>query len=231
MQPLGSDVQLDAAVAPRDGESGLRPQGGLVLHPELVFAIDQDVRLRHWIAMHHEHVFDDVPSAVELHGIGLKRSDGVGDRRQHLVADRDGARREPRFLSAVRGDDRNGLARVAYASCSQHGLVRLHQAKELARRKLVRRDHCADAAQPFRSRDVDADDACVRMRASKGRAEKHPFAVEIAAVKELALDLGHGIRPLDRLADAAADPRPYRRDAHRPYIPADARCTASRIFP
>src|SRR2546430_11314848 len=37
VQPLRGNVQLDAAVAPRDGKSGLRAQSRLVLHRKLVF--------------------------------------------------------------------------------------------------------------------------------------------------------------------------------------------------
>ena len=43
MEPLGRDVQLDAAVAVGDRQPGLRPEEGLVLDADLVAAADDDL--------------------------------------------------------------------------------------------------------------------------------------------------------------------------------------------
>ena len=203
----------------------------MVLHRELVFALDHYVGAGVGIAVGDQHSLDHVSFAVKARRAGLKRGDRVGDRREDVVAHRDRARGHASFLGGVRGDDRDRLAGVTDATGRQHRLVELHEAEELACRELGRCDHRAHATHPSCSRDVDAEDARVRVRASNGRAEEHSLSVQVAAVLELALDLCHRVRPLDRLADDAADPRPDWRDAHRPYIPADARCTASRIFP
>src|SRR5207302_9655959 len=41
MEPLCRDVELDAAVAPRDREACFRAERGLILHGELVLAFDE----------------------------------------------------------------------------------------------------------------------------------------------------------------------------------------------
>ena len=46
VQPLGGDVEVDAAVLGGDGEAGLRAEEGLVLHADLVLAGDDDVGRR-----------------------------------------------------------------------------------------------------------------------------------------------------------------------------------------
>src|SRR5207245_6586350 len=51
VQPLRRDVELDAAVLPRDGEPGLRSKRRLILHPELVLALNDDVRSDVWITV------------------------------------------------------------------------------------------------------------------------------------------------------------------------------------
>ena len=51
VQPLGRDVEVDAALAVGDREPGLRAEEGLVLHADLVLAGDDDVGRRVGVAV------------------------------------------------------------------------------------------------------------------------------------------------------------------------------------
>ena len=128
----------------------------------------------------------------------------VVDRRQRLVLDGDRPHRLAGVLERLRGDDRDGLAVVAHAIDREHRLVGELEAVGLGAGHVGVRQHGVHAGQRERRRDVDRDDARVRVRAAQRRAVQHPGDVEVARVRELAGDLGHAVGALDGLADAAA---------------------------
>ena len=67
VEPLGRDVDVDAALAVGHGEAGLRAEEGLILHADLVDTLDRDVALRVGVAVADHHVADDVrPRVVEV---------------------------------------------------------------------------------------------------------------------------------------------------------------------
>ena len=231
MEPLCRDVELDAAVAPRDREACFRAERGLILHGELVLAFDDDVGLRVRIAVFDENVLDHVTFLVQRRGVRLQRRDGIGDRCERLVPNGDRACRKAGLLGGLRRDDRDRFPDVANLAAREDGLVELHETEELARRQLCGGDDRLHAAHLLRGGGVDPGDARMRVRAPKRRAEQHAFASQIAAVLELALHLGRAVRPLNRLAHTAADLRAWRSAPHRRYIALDARSTASSIFP
>ena len=203
----------------------------MILHAELVLAVDDDVRARVRIAVLDEHVLDHVPLLMELRGIRLQCRAGIRNRRQRFIPHRDRARRKARFFRGLRRNDRDRLADVADLAARENRLVELHEAEELARGQIARGDDRLHAAHLLRGGRVDPGDPRIRMRAAERRAEEHSFATEIAAVLEFALGFGRAVGPLDRLADAAADSRSGSGRTHRRYIALDARSTASSIFP
>ena len=66
VQPLGGDVQVDAAVLGRHGQPGLRAEEGLVLHADLVLAGHHDVGHRVRVALAELQVPDQVAVRVQL---------------------------------------------------------------------------------------------------------------------------------------------------------------------
>ena len=231
MQPLRSDMQLDAAVLSRNGKSSLWSESGLILHAELVLAGDDDFGGRVGIAVLDENVLDHVALLVKARGIRLQGGDRVGDRSEQLVSHRDRARCEPRLLRRLGGDDRDRLSDVAHAARREHRLVELHQTEQVAGRKLRGRDDGFHSAHLLGCRHVDRKDPRVGMRAAECGPKQHALATQVAAVLEFALYFRDAIGALDGLADASADFRARQGCAHRRYIAAEARSTASSIFP
>ena len=161
----------------------------------------------------------------------MQRGDGIGNGRQQLISNVDGLRRDASGFGRVGGHDRDRLADVTHAPAREHRLVEFHESEALASGQLGGRDHSFDPGQTLRGRNVDAGDPCVRMGTAQRRAEEHSLAIEVASVAELAFHLRHGVGSLERLADAAPNAPTDWSDAHRRYIAAEERCTASRIFP
>ena len=123
---------------------------------------------------------------------------------QRLVLDGDGSHRPAGLLERLRGDDRDGLAVVAHAVDREHGLICELETVGLRPRHVGVREHGVHARQRERRRDVDGEDARVRVRAPQRRAVQHPGDAEIARVGELAAHLRHAVQSFDDLADATA---------------------------
>ncbi len=134
----------------------------------------------------------------------LRRARHVVDRRQRLVFDGDRAHGLPRVLQGLRGDDRHRLPVVAHAVDREHRLVGELEPVGLRAGDIGMRQNGVHARQGERRRDVDREDARMRVRTAQRRAVQHPGHVQIARVGELAAHLGHAVLPLDDLADAAA---------------------------
>ena len=236
VEPLGRDVDVDAALPVRDRDAGLGAEERLILLAGLVDAFHHDVAGHVGIAAPDHHGADDVgtrvvPVAVTHRGpvgmerIHLGRALGVRDRIERLVLDADRGSRAPCLLGLVRGDDRDGLAEVADAVDRQHGLVRELEAVGLRAGHVLVREHRMNAGQRQRLREIDRDDPCVNVRAPDRPTPEHPGRAEIARERELAGDFRHGVGAPRGRNGGAASQRP-RRAAHR----LAATRTASRIF-
>ena len=144
VQPLGRDVEVDAADLVRHGEPGLRAEERLVLHPDLVVADDRHdigvVGAGVHVADPDLEVADEVALRVQLRGLSTQLGDVTGQvavqveprapapserrhRLEHVVVDDDLLRRLPRDLGVVGGDQRHRLALVAHDVDRQHRLV------------------------------------------------------------------------------------------------------------
>ena len=134
MQPLGRDVQLDAAVAVGDRQPGLRPEEGLVLDADLVAAADDDLAAGASGSPRRIGTLRRRCRPGAAPGASSARAALHGDQRlQRLVVDghqRGGAAGGRRIVG---GDDRHRLAVVAHAVDREHRLVGDDAADELVR--------------------------------------------------------------------------------------------------
>ena len=155
----------------------------------------------------------------------LRRTLRVGDRFERLVLDADRGCCATCLLGLFRRDDRHGLAEVADAVDREHRLVGELEAVGLLAGDVVVLENRVDAGHRERLGRVDREDPRVRVRAAHRLAPEHPRGVEVARVRELARDLGDGIRATRGRRRASPTERARGR-GHRPA----ATWTASRIF-
>ena len=125
MQPLRRDVDVDTALAVRDGEPRLGPEERLILDAELVDAAHDDVAGRVGIAVPDHHVPHDVRPRIVAVAVAHRRAVGmqrllheralhVDDRLERLVLDHDRGQRLLRLLGMLRRDhDRPARRRSA----------------------------------------------------------------------------------------------------------------------
>ena len=239
VQPLRRDVDVDAALAVRDREPGLGPEERLILDPELVDALDDDLARRVRVAVADHHVADDVRPrvvavavphrrAIRMERLLLERALHVDDRLEQLVLDDDRLEREACLLGVLGRDDRDGLADVPHAIDREHGLVGELEPVRLPAGDVRVGEHRVDARLSERARDVDRADARVGVRAAQRVAPEHAGGGEVARVGEVAPHLRDRVVSQEPLADLAdAERRSLRGDAHRRSA---ARRTASKIF-
>src|SRR5690606_17449730 len=137
VQPLGGDVEVDAAVLLRHGQAGLGAEEGLVLHAEGVLALDDhvgplpgrgDVAAHDGLAVHDVGVRDVagvvvVAVLVDQDRVGGERGRLVGDDGQLAVLDLDLGGGPARGLRVVGGDDRDRFAVVADLAVGEDGRV------------------------------------------------------------------------------------------------------------
>ena len=111
VQPLRGDVQLDAAAARvGDGQRRLEPEERLVLHADLVGALDHDVAGDGRVAATIALVADHVAVGMDRRVAAVDRPLGVGERLEHLVLDDDRVERPAARLGVVGGDRGDRLA-------------------------------------------------------------------------------------------------------------------------
>jgi hypothetical protein len=124
VQPLGGEVEVDAAVLGRHRESGLRTEEGLVLHADLVHTGHHDGRGGLGVALDDPLVPHDVAARVQPgQGVVVGGALHVEDRVEHLVLDDDGLERLPGDLRVVGRDQRHRLALVPHDVLGQHRRV------------------------------------------------------------------------------------------------------------
>ena len=224
VEPLRRDVDVDAALAVRDREAGLRPEERLVLDAELVDALDDHVARRLGVAVPDHHVADDVGSgvvavavphrrAVRVERLLLERTLHVDDRLERLVLDDDRVERAARLLGMLRRDDRDRLADVAHAVDREDGLVRELEAVRLAPGDVGVGEDGVDARLREGGGDVERHDPRVGARAAQRVPPQHPGRGEVARVGEVAPSPS-GSRRRGGGARRRADAERSRRDAH-----------------
>ena len=191
VEPLGGDVDVDAALPVGDGQAGLGAEEGLILDAELVDALHRDGAFRVGITVADGQLAERVLGAL-----------GLDDRLLRDVVDLDLGRRAARLLGVLGGDDCDRLPEVAHVLHGQDRLVGELEAVALLSRDVLVREHGVNAGHPARLARVDALEARGRVRAADGVAEEHAGGEEVARVGELAGDLGDGVDAADGLADA-----------------------------
>ena len=195
VQPLGGDVQLDAeTVVVGNRDRGLEAEEGLVLHADLVRALDDDLADGVDVAAADALVAQDVAVGMDRWVIAGDRRLGIEQRLQHLVGDVDGRQRPPARLRMIGGDGGDGLPDVADVVAGEHGLVGGDQPVRLLARHVGGGDHRLDARHLPRRGHVDRHDAGVRVRRAQRRAPHRAVDREIRRERECTLGLDDPVR-------------------------------------
>ncbi len=230
VQPLGGDVEVDAAVTIRDRKSRLWAEGRLVLHADLVLRRDHHVRVRVLVASPDLDLSRDIAVWVQPRSVIGERNLGVRQRFEHVVLDPHRLRRTPRQLGVISSDERDRLTPIAHHVRREHRLVEDLQSVEVAPGYVLVREHGAHAGHRQRFARVDRDDARVRMRAPNRRSPEHAIDLQVGRIWKIAARLEGGVGPADRVTDAAGHDRRRRQPRPRRHLEAilsAARCTAS----
>lgn len=254
VEPLGGDVQVDAAVLGGHREPRLGAEERLVLHAEDVFAGDhdvgpgaarRDVAVDDGLAVHDVRVRGVrgvvvVAALVEQGRAGGGGTGLVGDEGQFLVDHLDLGRRAAGRLGVVGGDQGDRLAVVADPAVGEgRGVLDLQAVVLHLGGQVVVGEDRVDPCLGQGLAGVDGDDAGVGVRGAQGVPPQHVLVPHVGGVRELTGDLEGAVGPQRRLADAPAGGGALgevARDAgggHRLTVPswrAAARRTASRIF-
>lgn len=218
VQPLGGDVQLDAAVLGGHREAGLGAEEGLVLHAEGVLARDDDVGALGGLVgvaaddrlpVHDVGVRDVadvvvVPALVHEHGVRGGRRGLVGDDGQLAVLDLDLGGGAARGLRVVGGHDGDRFTVVADLAVGENRRVLDLQAVVLhLGGQVLIRHHGVDAGGGERLGGVDGDDLGVRDGGAQRLAPEHVLVPHVGGVRELSGDLEGAVGAERGLADAA----------------------------
>ena len=195
VQPLRGDVQLDGRTArPGHRQRRLQPEERLVLHAQLVRALDDHVADQRLVAAHDALVADDVAVGVDRL---VRPGDGhlrIDQRLEHLVGDDDRGEGAPARLRVVRRDRGDRLADVAHDVAGEHRLVLGDQPVRRLAGHVVGGDDRLDAVDLPGARHVDRHDARRRVRRAQRRAPEEAVGAEVAGEGEAALHLGDARR-------------------------------------
>jgi len=179
VQPLGRDVEVDAALAVRNREPRLGAQRRLVLHADLVLALDHHVGARGLFAVADLDVPEQVAVWMQARRARGKRLLGVDDRRQDLVLDMHLRRRAPRLLGMVRGDERHRLSPVAHEVMGQDRLVLELETVQILPRHILVCEHSSHAGHRARGSRINRQDPRIRVRTAHGGAPKHALHLQV----------------------------------------------------
>ncbi len=164
VQPLRRHPQVDAAGTVGHGQARLGPEERLILHADLVGALDHHLAVgrRPDLAVGDHDAADDVPLGVDgrCGGGGV----GVHQRRQDLVADRDGLERPAGGVGVVGRHRRHRLTDEAHDVAGEHGLVGRDEPVGGGAGHVVGGHDAGHAGDGQRRPDVDGRDAGVRVR-------------------------------------------------------------------
>ena len=205
VQPLGGDVQLDpAAVVVGNRQRRFQPEERLVLHSDLVGALDDDVARGIGVAAADRLVAQHVAVRVDRFPIPGDRLLGVDERGQHVVLHVDGGERPAARLRVVGRDGGDGLADVAHEPVGEHRLVLGDQPVGEASRHVGGGQHGVHAGDRQRRRDVDRHNPRVRVRGAEGGPPRRAVHRKVGGELERTVDLRHGVGAGRRIADPAA---------------------------
>ena len=202
VQPLRGDPQVDAARAVGHGEPRLRPEERLVLHADLVGALDDDVARRRGVAVGEADVADHVAVGMDRWRVGGCL--GVDQRGQHLVGDGDRVERPAGRVRVVGGYRGHRFAGEAHDVAGEHRLVGREQAVGAGSRHVVGGDDARHAGDRQRRPDVERGDAGVGVGRAQGAAPQHALGVQVGGEGEATLHLGGAVGADRAVADAAA---------------------------
>jgi hypothetical protein len=217
VHPLGGHVQLHAVLG-RHRQPRLGREEARVLHADRVLAAHHHVRVGQRallrVAAPDPLAGHQVPVGLDRGRAGFERGEGIGDRRQDLVADRDPAGGQQRGGLVGGGHHRDRFAVEAHDVHGQHGLVHLHLAEELAAGDVLGGEDVEHAGHTPRRRGVDRDDPGVGVRAAHRHRPHGVLGGDVGRVPELAENLGQVVGLGHVLADA--------------HVASFPRCAASR---
>ena len=182
---LARRVQIDTALAVRDGETGLGPQRRLILHPDLVLTLDHDGAAQALVP-----ASDAQPAKHLVTVVGLF---GVGQSVELFVANLDRSRRPPGGVVVLGGHHGHRLSPELDLVAGQNRLVGVLQSKRGPPRDIVCRETRVHTADCQRRGQVDRDDACPGVGATDRGRPEHPLGSQVLGVFELATELGHAI--------------------------------------
>lgn len=218
VQPLGGDVEVDATVLVRHGETRLGAEECLVLHAEGVLAPDDEVGLLRGLLdvtaedrlpVHDVRVRDMpdvvvVAALVDEDRVGGGRGGLVGDDGQLAVLDLDLGGGAAGRLRVVGGDDRDRLAVVADLAVGEdRGVLDLQTVVLHLGRQVVVRHDGVHARQGEGLARVDGHDLGVCDRRAEDLPPEHVLVPHVGRVRELAGDLEGAVGAERGLADAA----------------------------
>jgi len=192
---LAGGEEIDTTVTVGDRQTGLGPQWRLILHADLVEALDDHRATRPLLATSDPH-----PPEHLTCGIG---DFGVDEGLEHLVLHLDRCRGAAGRVLVLGGDNGHGLPPESNDLTGQHGLVGMLETKVGPTRDLGGRQDGMDPTYGQSRGHFDRDYSCMGMWATCGCAPEHLVGFEVLGVLELALELGDAIGTQRRGPDAA----------------------------
>ena len=178
VQPLRGDEQLHAvATAVGHGERSLQPEKGLVLHAQVIGALDHHRPVDGLVASHDALVAHDVAVGVDGRVRTVDRTLRVDQWRQQLVLDDDGGKRTAAGVGMIGGDSSHRLTHVPHDIRGEHGLIAADEAVGGLAGHVGGRDDGLDPGYPPGTRHVDAGDARSGCGERRVAPHKKPSAV------------------------------------------------------
>ena len=236
VQPLRGHVQLDAlAAGVGHGERRFETEERLVLHADLVGALDDHVAGGRDVAAHDPLVTDHVAVGMDRRMAAVDRSFRVEQRVEHLVLDDDRLERPAAGLGMVGSDGSDRFADVAHDVGGEHRLVLgdqavVHRAGHVgsgdhgldavdlpggARRRSTRCGRAGAASAAWRPRGSHRRTGRTRTRSAPAPWQRRRAAVgDVPIVPGRADSVGRG-DPLDDAHDRVTLPRAPRPVARR----------------
>ena len=196
VQPLGGDVQLDAAVLGRARPARTRARG--TPGPACRSRTCPRRPRRRLGAAGRRGAMHEWRRTLPSGWIGGSSVDGrlgVEERLEHLVVDDDRGAAPGGGLGVVGGDGGDRLADVADDVAREHRLVGGDQPVGRAAGHVVGGDDRVHAGDRQRRGDVDASDAGVRVRAAQRRAPQHAVGPQVGRERERALAPWRAVGP------------------------------------
>ena len=206
VEPLRVHVQVHAAVLGREGQAGLRPERGVVLHGGLVVSLHPHLGLRVGVPVLDVHVAEHVAEGVQLRRVGLERLLHVDEGGKDLVPHADELRSTPRGLAVGRGDDGHRLPLEPDDVGGEHRLVVELEAEGRLAGDGFRGEHRANAGNGEGGPRIDREDPGRRERAPRRGAVEHALRPQVAGVLECTGGLGDAVHARHGLAHPTDEP-------------------------